>query len=237
MILITVLLALQQIRISGDETYLKYVNKDYGNIKGVIVSFIKRKTQDDLFGVNVDYTFQVAEGNDTSSDAFFLDLSSGRQSEKVPVHLTWDQTHTLNTIVSVGKTRDWNTSMVVKFGTGLPYTPQIFDQQVFLRPNSGRKPSQLVVDLLLEKYFNLSSTSTLVVFLKVYNLLDRLNERLVYDDTGSADYSLTQTQGAAQETDKLAQEIEGLHSANEYFVRPNYYLPPREIRLGVTINF
>jgi len=231
------LLAIQQIRVSGDETYMKYVNQDYGNIKGIILSFRKRKSKDDLVGVNVDYTFQVAEGNETSSDAFFLDLSSGRQSEKVPVYLSWDQSHTLNAIVSVGKTRDWNTSLVFKYGTGLPYTPQIFDEQVNLTPNSGRKPSQLVLDLLLEKYFVLSSSSTLIVFLKVYNLLDRLNERLVYTDTGSADYSLTETQEAAQATDKRATEIPGLHPASEYFVRPHYYLPPREIRLGLTIDF
>ena len=229
------LLALQQIRVSGDETYLKYVNKDYGNIKGIILSLLKRKSRNDLLGVTVDYTFQVAEGNDTSSDAFFLDLSSGRQSEKVPVYLSWDQTHTLNWTITVGKTGDWNTAMVGRFGTGLPYTPQIFTEQVDLRANSDRKPTQLVIDLLLEKYFTIFN-SRLVVFLKVYNLLDRLNERLVYDDTGRANYSLTQTQGAAQKTDKMAEEIDGLHSASEYFVRPHYYLPPREIRIGLTLD-
>jgi outer membrane receptor protein involved in Fe transport len=229
------LLALQQIRVSGDETYLKYVNKDYGNIKGIILSLFKRKSRNDLLGVTVDYTFQVAEGNDTSSDAFFLDLSSGRQSEKVPVYLSWDQTHTLNWTISVGETGSWNTAMVGRFGTGLPYTPQIFAEQVNLESNSDRKPSQLIIDLLLEKYFNVWD-SRLVVFLKVYNLLDRLNERLVYDDTGRANYSLTQTQGAAQKTDKMAEEIEGLHPASEYFVRPNYYLPPREIRIGLTFD-
>jgi outer membrane receptor protein involved in Fe transport len=211
------LLALQQIRVSGDETYLKYVNKDYGNIKGIILSLLKRKSRNDILGVTLDYTFQVAEGNETSSDAFFLDLSSGRQSEKVPVYLSWDQTQ------------------VGRFGTGLPYTPQIFTEQVDLQANSDRKPTQLVIDLLLEKYFTVFN-SRLVVFLKVYNLLDQLNERLVYDDTGRANYSLTQTQGAAQKTDKMAEEIDGLHPASEYFVRPHYYLPPREIRIGLTLD-
>jgi hypothetical protein len=125
--------------------------------------------------------------------------------------------------------------MVGRFGTGLPYTPQIFTEQVDLQANSDRKPTQLVIDLLLEKYFTVFN-SRLVVFLKVYNLLDQLNERLVYDDTGRANYSLTQTQGAAQKTDKMAEEIDGLHPASEYFVRPHYYLPPREIRIGLTLD-
>ena len=64
------LLALQQIRISSNQIYQKYVNKDYGNIKGITFSFTKRKMPDDLFGASLDYTFQVAEGNETSTDAF-----------------------------------------------------------------------------------------------------------------------------------------------------------------------
>jgi len=163
-------------------------------------------------------------------------LSSGRQSEKVPVFLDWDQTHTFNTTVSAGESGNWNATLVGKFGTGLPYTPQITGQQVFLRTNSSRKPSQLSFDLLAEKYFNLSNYR-ITVFLKVFNLFDTLNERLVYTDTGTASYSLTQNQGAAQETDKLAQTIDGVHPASEYFQRPNYYLPPREIRLGVSFQF
>lgn len=230
------LLALQQIRVSGDETYMKYVNKDYGNIKGLIFSLIKRRTKNDMLGVTLDYTFQVAEGNDTGSDAFFLDLASGRQSEKVPVFLSWDQTHTLNATVSFAQSDNWNASLVGKYGTGLPYTPQIFAQQVYLRPNSGRKPTQLKVDLLFEKYFKIANYR-ITVFFKAFNLFDRLNERLVYTDTGSADYSLTQTQGAAEETDKLAGIIKGLHPASEYFKRPNYYLPPRELRIGLSFQF
>src|SRR3990167_1528429 len=45
------LLALQQIRISEDETYFKYVNKDYSNVKGVTLSLTKRKTPQSIFGV------------------------------------------------------------------------------------------------------------------------------------------------------------------------------------------
>ena len=83
------LLALQQIRIDNSTTYYKYVNKDYGNIKGVTFSFTKRRTPDDFIAASIDYTYQVADGNDVNSDAFYLDLASGRQSEKIPVPLAW----------------------------------------------------------------------------------------------------------------------------------------------------
>ncbi len=230
------LLAVQQIRISGDETYLMYVNKDYANNKGITLSLTKKRTANSLLGFSLDYTFSVSEGNETSSDAFFLDLSSGRQSEKIPVMLTWDQTHTLNGTVTVGNSRDWNITLVARLGSGLPYTPQLIDSQLYLRTNSGRKPSQVTVDLLADKVINLFGFD-FTVFLKVFNLFDTLNERYIYSDTGRATYSLTQNQTPAQQTNKLAESIPGIHSADEYFVRPTYYSAPREVRVGFSVDF
>ena len=230
------LLALQQIRISEDETYFKYVNKDYSNVKGITISLTKRKTRQSIFGVTLDYTFQVAEGNDVDADAFFLDLSSGRQSEKIPVFLGWDQSHTLNGTITVGESNDWNVSLIGRFGTGLPYTPLITGKQIYLRTNSERRPTQTNVDLLAEKSFNIEGLS-LTVFLKVFNLFDVLNERLIYTDTGRATYTLLTSQGSAQATDKIADNVPGVHSAKEYFVQPQFYLPPREVKLGFSLEF
>ncbi|MGE5402841.1 MAG: TonB-dependent receptor [Ignavibacteriales bacterium] len=229
------LLALQQIRINTQETYNKYVNKDYGNIKGVTFSLTKRKAIDELFGATLDYTFQVAEGNETSADAFFLDLSSGRQAEKIPVLLNWDQSHTLNASLLVGQ-ETWNVTLVGRIGTGLPYTPQIVSGKIYLPTNSDRKPSQMSVDLLADKSFSLFGL-TITAFLKIYNLFDALNERYVYDDTGKATYSIEEKLGSAQNTNEKAAKTPGMHSATEYFVRPNYYLAPRNVKLGMSVKF
>lgn len=229
------LLASQQVRISGDETYITYVNKDYANIKGITFSMKKRRTSEDYFGATLDYTFQTAEGNDVNSDAFFLDLSSGRQSEKVPVPLDWDKQHQLNMTASFGKANDWNVTFVGKIGTGLPYTPQLLDDQVFLRRNSDRRPIQSRVDLLAEKSFEVEGLE-MTLFLKVFNLFDQLNERFVYANTGRATYSLEETRPQAEETDRLASLIDGVHTSEEYFKRPNYYYPPREVRLGLSVE-
>jgi outer membrane receptor protein involved in Fe transport len=230
------LLALQQIRISGEAEYLKYVNKDYGNIMGVTFSLTKRRTASDWFGFTLDYTFQSAEGNDTNVDAFFLDLSSGRQSEKIPVYLSWDQTHTLNATITIGRPSDWNISIVGRIGSGLPYTPQITAQTVFLQTNSGRKPTYGTVDVLADKSFAFAGFN-ITVYMKVYNLFDALNERLVYTDTGRATYTLTATKAPAVQTDLIAAQIPGVHSADEYLARPDYYWPPREVRAGVSVEF
>jgi outer membrane receptor protein involved in Fe transport len=230
------LLALQQIRVSGEETYYKYVNKDYSNVKGITLSFTKRRTASDMLGASLDYTFQVAEGNETDANAFFVDLSSGRQSEKIPVYLDWDQTHTINGTVSLGQPDDWNLTLVGRLGTGLPYTPQITSKTVYLKTNSNRKPLQTRVDLLADKTFTFQKMR-LTAFLKVYNLFDTKNERYVYDDTGRAIYTLVAGQGTAQATDVLARTVPGIHSADEYFVNPTYYSAPREVRVGASLEF
>lgn len=230
------LLALQQIRATASSTYYKYVNKDYGNIKGITFSLTKRKTPNDFLGATIDYTYQVAEGNEVSSDAFFLDLSSGRQTEKIPVPLSWDQRHTLNGTVSVGDGKDWNLTFVGKIGTGLPYTPEITTRQIYLRSNSEIKPSQITFDILAEKSFSIFDF-LITIFIKIFNVFDALNERAVYNDTGRSTYTLEESKGTAQETNRLAELIPGAHSATEYFVRPNYYLPPRQVRIGFSVEF
>jgi outer membrane receptor protein involved in Fe transport len=230
------LLALQEIRISTSITYLKYVNKDYGNIKGITFSLTKQRLRGELFYATIDYTFQVAEGNDTDASSFFLDLSSGRQSEKLPVPLAWDQTHTLDGVVSFGGGGSWMITIVGSLSTGLPYTPALFDQDIILSPNSGRKPIRTNVDLLMEKSFNLRFTA-ITAFLKVYNLFDTLNERFVYNDTGRATYTLEESRGGPQETNRIAERVPGIKPASEYFVRPNYYSAPREVRVGLSLEF
>ena len=70
----------------------------------------------------------------------------------------------------------------------------------------------------------------------MFNLFDVLNERLIYTDTGRATYTLLTSQGSAQATDKIAENISGVHSAKEYFVQPQFYLPPREVKLGFSLE-
>jgi outer membrane receptor protein involved in Fe transport len=229
------LLALQQIRVSSSSTYYKYVNKDYGNIRGITFSLTKRKLPSELFALSIDYTFQVAEGNDTGSDAFFLDVASGRQSEKIPVPLAWDQAHTLNGVITFGGDRDWIVTLVGSVSSGLPYSPLIYDKQIYLRTNSERKPLQSNVDLLVEKSFDLSDLM-LTIFLKVYNLFDTRNELYVYDDTGRATYTLEANQSGAEAANKLSEINPLIHSGSEYLSRPDYYSAPREVRFGLMLE-
>jgi outer membrane receptor protein involved in Fe transport len=230
------LFATQAIRISGDTTFNMYVNKDYGNIKGITFSLLKRRIASDLVSFSVDYTFQVGEGNDVSADAFFIDQSSGRESEKMVVYLGWDQPHTLNATLTVGKQMNWNVSMIGRVGSGLPYTPSTSNSEITPKPNSARRPAQSTVDLLAEKDFSMGELN-FAVFLKIFNLFDALNEISVYDDTGRATYTLVSKQGDGPTVDAHLATTPGLHGTNDYYTNPTYYSSPREVRVGVTLDF
>ncbi len=230
------LLATQRIRIRGDKQYFRYVNKDYANIKGLVFSLTKRRTADDMLGLTLDYTYQVSEGNDVNPDAFFMDRASGRQPEKIPVFLSWDRTHQLNGTISVGEMGNWNVTLVGRISSGLPYTPEIFEKQINLEKNSDRKPSHARVDLMAEKTIEVAGLD-LVLFVKVFNLFDTLNENLVYSNTGRSSYTLDELRGPAEKTDQLAKQYSAIKTSGEYYSRPDYYLPPREIRLGLSFEF
>ncbi|MEZ4700243.1 MAG: TonB-dependent receptor [Rhodothermales bacterium] len=231
-------LALQQIRfstIAGEDVYNIYLNRDYANVRGVTFALTRRRGRDDLLSATLDYTFQLAEGNNNDPDAFFFNFLSGRENEFEIVPLDFDQRHILSSTVSLTKPGNWGASFIGQFSTGYPYTPLLLDQKIDQLPNSGRKPSQLSLDAHLYKEFALGR-SNLRVFAKVFNVLDRLNERFVFDDTGRATYSLNGQRGVHEAWIPLYGQP-GIHTLDEYNTRPHFYSPPREIRVGATLSF
>ena len=110
-------------------------------------------------------------------------------------------------------------------GTGLPYTPAFLDQRTGLE-NSERRPIFITFDLNARKMYSFQGYR-LTAFVRVFNLFDRLNEREVYKDTGRTTYSLEQN---------LPGLVQGLNSKEEFFTRAEWYSPPREINIGITID-
>ncbi len=208
--------------------YSRYATIDFGNVKGFTLSLEKRRSG--YLSGSIDYTYSVAEGNSSDPLSKFYDLQSipPRESEKRVVPLDWDQTHTLNFNITVSKPKAWGISLLGKMGSGLPYTPTRDALRVDAE-NSERKPSQLTFDLHAHKDFYFTGNNHMTIFLKVYNLFDRLNEELVYSDTGRATYALYPS---TDHGDKY-----GRHSLDDYLTRPHYYSGPRSVRLGVSFGF
>ena len=233
------LLALQSISYDspnyGPSSYRVYLNKDYASVKGLTFSITKRYDPITRISAFFDYGFQISEGNSVTSGSFYFNTLTGIQEEKKVVPLSWDQRHIFNTTVTYNHYNKWGISFIGKLSSGWPYTPNIPFANYIPDPNSDRKPWQQNVNTRLFKNISLGKHSV-VLFLKVYNLFDIMNERYVYNDTGRAGYTFINR--SSQETETLTKHYgePGVHTWEEYHTRPDYYSTPRELQIGFSIE-
>lgn len=226
---------LKYLELPGGTFYSRYANEDYANVRGITLNFTQRRTG--YLSWAADYSFLVARGNASSPTTAFYDLRAGQEPTKKVVPLSWDQAHTLNINLTVSVPRNWAVGVLGRIESGLPYTPSperlrgIGMGQETPETNSDRKPAQYIVDLTARKDF-VWKKFTYSLFLKIYNLFDRTNERYVYNDTGRAGYSIT-----AQRLPDNSLENPGIYPVEDYYSRPFYYREPREIRFGFTLDF
>lgn len=203
--------------------YGRYVNLDIGNVRGFTLSFERRLRAG--IGATLDYTYQVAKGTASDPSSAFLDAEAGREPEKQLLPLDWDRPHSLNFSVTSG-VPDYALSLIGRLGHGLPYTPERESSRVTIK-NSERKPFFMTFDLNAFKNFKVANINY-SVFLRVYNLFDRKNELNVYSDTGRATYSYEAGRSGT---------IYGVNSLAEYLARPDFYTEPRQVILGISLEF
>jgi outer membrane receptor protein involved in Fe transport len=222
--------------------YNRYINRDYGHVKGLMLGL--RKDGPGLITGALSYTLQVARGS--ASNPEFLQLIEtavrvGGQPiqfvERQILRLDWDQNHTVNAMVNFAKTDNWSFSILGTIGTGSPFSPSFierFDIPEREYTNSENKPFRWNVDLKAKKYLKLGDRRY-VVFLKVDNVFDHLNENYVYAGSGKAKYNPRLPLELKLEQEALAQE--GHFTLTEIDNRPEWYTPPRKVELGFEIIF
>jgi outer membrane receptor protein involved in Fe transport len=207
--------------------FAEYINQDYGAVTGFTLSLTKKFV--DGLGASLDYTYQVAQGNasDPNEDYTKAQASPPVEINSQLVPLDWDRRHSLNFTLTAGIPNDYILSAVGQLDSGLPYTPSYQNQRTGLE-NSSTKPTFFNVDLYVTKYFKLSGIN-FSVFLKVYNLFDTANELTVFTDTGRSGYTLDETR--AQSAPR------GINTVQEYFSRPDFYSAPRQVLVGMAMDF
>jgi len=212
-------------------TYSIFTNKDYANVKGITFSFNKRFTNNFSFDLN--YTYQVAEGSNSSpEDEYNAAIGSGEPSLFL-IPMDWDQNHLLNASLLVG-IDGWGASILARYGTGLPYTPSITqytaDRGITsgLLRNSRYRPSQFTIDLKLDKTFDLMGLD-ITAFLRVFNLFDNRVTVNVFGDTGQPDFT-TETQTVGYDPSRP-------NTVEEYIKYPDRYGEPRNVQLGFDLSF
>jgi outer membrane receptor protein involved in Fe transport len=204
--------------------YARYINRDYGNVRGITVTFEKRPSNN--FGATIDYTFQIAKGNASDPNSAFFDAQANREPTKELVPLEWDRRHSLNVTLTAGDPSRYSLGVIGRIGSGLPYTPTAQNVRTGVE-NSERRPPFMTFDLYAYKNLRWSALKT-NLFVRIYNLFDRKNELQVFSDTGRANYSLSALTSGT---------IFGLNTIDEYFTRPDFYSEPRQVLVGVTVEF
>ena len=215
----------------GRTTYVKYINKDFGNAQGIELSANYHSPN---VLMSLDYTLMVAEGtNSDPRDAYYA-MRENEEPQIQLIPMNWDRSHSLNVILTY-RNRGWIASFIGQAFSGFPYTPtfrrgEVAGGSLFrgIRTNSARRPTTYNVDLKLSKMFRLNQFE-FDVFVNVFNVFDRRNPNNVYSDTGRADYTL---EGVTQQN-----RVISIADVEEYYARPGMYSPPRHIQLGLKFSF
>jgi outer membrane receptor protein involved in Fe transport len=212
-------------------TYSLYTNKDYSNVSGITINFSKRFSNH--YSIDLNYTFQVAEGSNSNPD----DAFNAALNNEAPViylsPLNWDQRHNFNLNFLVGD-NDWNVSLLFKYSTGFPYTPSVTQAtsdrglSTGFESNSLYRPTQFDIDLYANYTFKLMGFD-LTAYMKVFNLLDTRNVVNVFSDTGAPDYT-TSTQNVGYDPARP-------NTVDEYIKYPTNYGVPRLVQTGIEFKF
>jgi outer membrane receptor for ferrienterochelin and colicin len=212
-------------------TYSIFTNKDYANVKGITLTITKRLRN--YFAFDINYTYQVAEGSNSTPEEEFNAASGNAEPSLYLIPMDWDQNHLLNASFYT-EVSGWGFSLLARYGTGLPYTPTITQYTVqrgisagFVR-NSRRIPSQFALDLKIDKTFNLVGLD-INAFLRVFNLLDNRIPLKVFGDTGQPDFTT--------EIKNIGPDANRPNTVEEYVKYPDHYGEPRNVQFGFEISF
>lgn len=215
------------IHVFGGGSYYRYTNSDFGIVKGIVLTLDKKFSTG--ITARIDYTYQVASGTASDPQQAQKARAGGALPDVEMVPLDWDQRHTLN--VSLNYSRDtWGVSTILQYGSGAPYTPTLqYSHTVStMVTNSQTKPATFDCDVRAFYQINLNPVK-LVLYTRIFNLLDTRNQTNPYPSTGRSDYSL-------DEIDARATQLY-VNTADQWFNDPTRYSEPRRIEIGMNLEF
>ena len=148
----------------------RYINKAYGNARGLELTLDRRMHNRWSFSVN--YTYAFADG--VASDQNFGANPNGLEflpNQELP--LNWDQRHAVAMSLRVAEPNVWATSVTFDYGSGFPWTPffRFERRQDPLLENSERFPATYSLNLQAERNVNFYG-QRLVLYLQGRNLLN-----------------------------------------------------------------
>jgi hypothetical protein len=220
---------------SDQRTYYTYENKDYANVRGIILILEKRFAN--RFSAKIDYQFQVAEGTYSNPADAYNDIQNNEAPLIALIPLNWEQRHTVSGVLNI-MIQQWMLSFVGKYHTGQPYTPGFTSRAGAVggttfrgwKDNSQYKPNISSLDIYINRKFNIYNYE-LAFFITLYNALDQKGQTGVYSDTGVADYS------TYVDPSYISYTAARNGTIADYRNRPDWYIAPRQIQLGMSFQF
>lgn len=252
-------------------TYTTYGNLDFATIKGISLEYHLRQSQN--LALQANYTLQIAKG--TGSDANSQGGLTTRGNIRTLSPIDRDERHALKLTLDYryGSGRSYNGPRLLDLDilantgvnvqgfivSGRPYTQRIratpFGGTGYAGSfNGARKPWTYTLDLRLDKTITIPTAMKekplfLNLSLRVLNLLNTANPRVVYPVTGSAyDSGYLQSQDGEASLANIAnagdlvtgsgRNAEAYSDAYHWMARnPNLFYAPRRIFLSCRINF
>ena len=176
--------------------YTIYDNSDYANVNGVDVSLTKRFSN--YFGVNINYSYSVAKGNESDPREGFNDYKRANfpLRPKRLFFLDFDRRHdfafNLNVIlperfgpriIDTWPLGDFQFNILFQAASGLPYTPGGGGEDFLIPKNSAHQPAIYNLDVKILKRVKIGRLSW-YPFVVITNVLNRRNPITVWDTSG-----------------------------------------------------
>ncbi len=152
-------------------TLNRYVNRAYGNSRGVELTLERRFHN--RWAFDIAYTYAFADG--VASDQQFGTNPNGLEflpNQELP--LDWDQRHSVAMQLRLAEQGAWAASLVFDYGSGFPWTPffRFERRQDPLLENSERLPAEFDLRIQAERNVNVYGQS-LTLYLQGLNLLNQ----------------------------------------------------------------
>lgn len=245
-------------RPTGEQNiYFGPSNADFGTIKGVTLTLDLARYQ--FIALSVNYTYQIAEGTGSSTSSSYVATFRNPDNSvpKVIAPLDFDQRHTGTVIVDVfipegklGIFERTGLNILAEFASGRPYTPlemqdisplgggetNYGDTKGYV--NSRYGPGRFRVDMKLEKTFKVLGNMLVTPYIWIDNVFDADNVVNVYRSTGSpwtTGYLSTEKGQAVMNSRDYPELFKADYTTLER--NPNNFGIPRQIRLGLKVNF
>lgn len=171
-------------------------------------------------GVEIAFQSKISKNLSMFVNYTFSEVSASKQSTwYVPLFpqnrtfvADWDIPHKLSFNIEYLHESQFGVSLIGNLNSGFPYSPNS------LNPNSERGPAQNNIDINLYKKFDLFGFNQ-TVFVHVANIFNTQNIWWVYADTGRPGVDANEA------------------TSNDYTNNPTAWGPPRQVRIGLKINY